>query len=167
MCALSTNEQLKALLVLALLYLVPTLQDVGSRQTQFGWQLIASTTTWMVCFYWAPFLLFIQLKQRLRWTVNAAVELVAFVGLMFLGINLVNLLLNQLFPGFTIEPLQRAASAILWGIFIYTIYRLWIMQQSLLQEQLLRKEAQLKALKNQLNPHFLFNSLNTISSFIH
>ncbi|NQZ12487.1 MAG: hypothetical protein HRT35_35485 [Algicola sp.] len=106
-----------------------------------------------------PFLLFIQLKQRLRWTVNAAVELVAFVGLMFFGINLVNLLLNQLFPGFTIEPLQRAASAILCGIFIYTIYRLWLMQQNLLQEQLLRKEARFD---QDLNVNFEVNP-NTVA----
>ncbi len=174
MRALSTNEQFKALLILALLYLVPTTQDIYSRQTEFGWQLMASAATWLVCFYWAPFLLFIQLiqlKQKLRWSVNNTVEIIleltGFVGLMFLGINLVNLLLNQIFPGFTIEPVQRAASAILWGIFIYSLYRLWLMQQNLQQEQLLRKEAQLKALKNQLNPHFLFNSLNTISSFMH
>ncbi len=51
---------------------------------------------------------------------------------------------------------------------------LWLMQNRMLQEQKLevaRKEAalqfsQLQSLKNQLNPHFLFNTLHTINSLI-
>ncbi len=47
-------------------------------------------------------------------------------------------------------------------------YRDW--QQTLLEKERLEKEnlsIRFEALKNQLNPHFLFNSMNTLSSLIH
>lgn len=37
------------------------------------------------------------------------------------------------------------------------------LEQELQQSQLLLKESQLKSLQNQVNPHFLFNALNTLS----
>jgi sensor histidine kinase YesM len=56
---------------------------------------------------------------------------------------------------------------------IVSFYEVWyifdIFKHSLVQNEALKKEnseAQLQALKNQLNPHFLFNSLNTLVSII-
>lgn len=51
-----------------------------------------------------------------------------------------------------------------------TIYAVSRWKQSLLESERLKKEnihSQLETLKNQVNPHFLFNSLNTLTSIIH
>jgi two-component system, LytTR family, sensor kinase len=50
---------------------------------------------------------------------------------------------------------------------IYVLFRQW-KQTTLVSERLRREkaESQYAALKNQVNPHFLFNSLNTLSSLI-
>jgi len=43
-------------------------------------------------------------------------------------------------------------------------------REGLVRQELLRRKAlelQLEALKNQVNPHFLFNSLNTLTSLVH
>lgn len=50
----------------------------------------------------------------------------------------------------------------------YYFFNLW--KQSLIKNEQLEKEnmtARYEALKNQINPHFLFNSLNTVSALIH
>ncbi len=56
---------------------------------------------------------------------------------------------------------------------VVSIYETWyafgIFKDSLIQNEALKKEnseAQLQTLKNQLKPHFLFNSLNTLASII-
>lgn len=58
---------------------------------------------------------------------------------------------------------------ILVGIYeSYYFFSLW--KQSLIRNEQLEKEnltARYEALKNQINPHFLFNSLNVVSSLIH
>ena len=50
----------------------------------------------------------------------------------------------------------------------YFIARTWISRKIKKQEQLKREniESQLEVLKNQVKPHFLFNSLNTLASLI-
>jgi LytS/YehU family sensor histidine kinase len=48
------------------------------------------------------------------------------------------------------------------------IFKKW--REGLVQQELLRRKAlelQLEALKNQVNPHFLFNSLNTLTTLVH
>jgi LytS/YehU family sensor histidine kinase len=58
-------------------------------------------------------------------------------------------------------------NGLLWGSGIYFITRHLESKKNIAQEQQARKQAQLQTLRYQLNPHFMFNSLNTISAYIH
>ena len=76
--------------------------------------------------------------------------------------DLVNNLLNNELKGFIIAT----SAGLLIGAII-SFFVLW--QKALKNEQRLREENlifQYQTLKNQINPHFLFNSLNTLSSLM-
>jgi len=55
--------------------------------------------------------------------------------------------------------------SLMTGIEFFRLWREGLIRQELLQRKAL--ELQLEALKNQVNPHFLFNSLNTLTTLVH
>ena len=71
--------------------------------------------------------------------------------------------------GWTILLIQFVVTLIIGLIFfVLEFFRAW--KDSMKQEEEFKREKlllQYEALKNQVNPHFLFNSLNTLSSLIH
>jgi len=80
----------------------------------------------------------------------------------------------------SLEPLNKKLARIRWSIWIATLFEVVIVLAGLIflfkyflrekgklqEEESLRIKAEMKALQSQINPHFLFNTLNTISSLI-
>lgn len=98
-------------------------------------------------------------------------NLVLLVGsIMFLKFELAEIVGKTLSKEEKIFLDFKFSSLLLIILFISRILRLQIVQrQSLLENEQLKQqnlENELVALKNQINPHFLFNSLNTLSSLI-
>jgi two-component system LytT family sensor kinase len=72
-------------------------------------------------------------------------------------------------------PLENTHPLAIVGVYLTTVYcitiplKIWNnarTEQKLETQQSLLSEARLQALRNQINPHFLFNTLNTVSSLI-
>ena len=109
----------------------------------------------------------------------------SFIMLMFtlVSTNVLDYLLKdfcgfmdtQYFPGFSkmdiiINANSSALLCTLTVVAIYeSVYFVHALRNSVEEKELLKREslkAQLNALKTQVNPHFLFNNLNTLSSVI-
>ncbi|MBV8809880.1 MAG: histidine kinase [Acidobacteriaceae bacterium] len=76
--------------------------------------------------------------------------------------------LNVVFPGLEARflPAVPVLGGMCWLLYLLsiTLHHLWIAMERSKRAELLSRESELKALKAQVNPHFLFNSLNSISA---
>ncbi|ARS35770.1 sensor histidine kinase [Pontibacter actiniarum] len=115
---------------------------------------------------------------KLPASIYASLEAASVIaGSLFLCLLLVYLPTHLLLPSAEVLPLRVrlgfVVGAIISLFFYYLVERERKVKQ--LQEEHLRAEqlqketyrAQLEALKNQVNPHFLFNSLNVLNSLIY
>ena len=140
-----------------------------SRGMHMDMRALTSSIIWLVGFYWGPMLAVLWLKRRVKslGRNRILVDFPLYVGLMWVGIYWINSQLSQMFDDYNISLFDQFFSAWLWGGFFYGMYRAWWLIKDIQRERDLRKQANIDALKAKLNPHFLFNCLNTISSFIH
>lgn len=166
---LSKKEYKIGLLISGGLYLVSAIHDWVDRGMVMDMKAVWASLLWLFCFYWGPMSVFLFLKRHIKimQPLRFFTDLACYFVLMFLGISVVSLGLSRLFDGYSISTFDRVFSALLWGGFFYNLFRSWLIYKSLQAEKLLRKQAQLQAIKGKLNPHFLFNSINSISSLIH
>ncbi len=120
------------------------------------------------------------LAQPARWFLHMwawlPLQLVAFIAAMELLRLIAYSLAGQRYPsGWRLEVLAYEAFkfflyyALLGGIqFGQRSYRAWATERLRTEQQArLAQQAQLAQLTQQLQPHFLFNALNTVSSLIH
>ncbi|HAS14923.1 MAG TPA: ATPase [Idiomarina abyssalis] len=162
------KEKLAISAILTVLYLIPASIE-WAQYEQFDLGIVArSLPIWLVCFYVGPFWLFYALQKiGLVARLSVVPQGVAFVALMFAGATLVYHLHQLFFPDYQFAWPERLLSAFLWGVFIFAMTHLYLLYGRYVNEKRLRKEAQWADLTSRLNPHFLFNSLNTISALIH
>ncbi len=144
--------------------------------------LVVTTLIWLGArriMIWArtKYAAFPQIKKRL-WVQSGVMIVYALVVNNFLGC-LLDYILKHYFHQVTI-PMSMlditvgsnvaALFCILCAVAIYeSVYFICELRKSVEEKELLKRErlnAQLSALKNQVNPHFLFNNLNTLSALI-
>jgi two-component system LytT family sensor kinase len=124
---------------------------------------------WFVAFYWLPVwgaavIIYIMRTKGLHYT---ALEWLIVVVLMTFGNALTDQTLLMFYQWHTPMGSFVIFNGILWGSGIYFVTRYFEGNQKFQMEENARKQAQLATLRYQLNPHFMFNSLNTISAYIH
>jgi two-component system LytT family sensor kinase len=90
----------------------------------------------------------------------------------WLAFSVCNGILGGLFKGAMARYLAGGTviSSMIVHSVTYTMHSHFVLKEKVRQEEQLRAmatQAELKALKAQINPHFLFNTLNTIAALIH
>lgn len=162
------KEKLCISALLVLLYLIPA----GLEWLQFEQEhlpmIAISLPIWLAFFFLGPFWLFYVLqKTRLIGHLNVFMQGFVYVGGMYVGAYIVSELHVLAFPNYRFPLGEQFASAVLWGVFIFAMTQMYLLYLRLVSERKLKQEAQWLNLTNRLNPHFLFNSLNTISALIY
>jgi sensor histidine kinase YesM len=121
--------------------------------------------------------------NRITWDVSPVKRIAVTLGVVIIAAIIVTLLLNYVFiiriqGGSTGEFFKTTLSLLILQILIVVyvfslftaleFFKMW--KEGLIRQETLQRKAlelQLEALKNQVNPHFLFNSLNTLTTLVH
>lgn len=162
------KEKISVTVLLFLTYLIPAVPDWLNHSSNHLEIIMISAPIWLLFFYIGPFWLHYWLMQySFMNKLHVVMKGIVFVTLMFLGAVLVSELHLLAFPYFRFTLAERLTSAVLWGVFFFSMTQLYMMHLRLEQERRLREQVQWINLNNRLNPHFLFNSLNTISALMY
>ncbi|RUO26576.1 ATPase [Aliidiomarina minuta] len=164
----NNKEKLFISALLVLLYLIPA----GLEWMQFERAnlslIVISLPIWLLFFFLGPFWLFYLLqKTKLIGNLNVFIQGFIYVLMMFVGAHIVSELHVLAFADYQFPLGEQLVSALLWGVFIFAMTQMYLLYLRLVSERKLKQEAQWMNLTNRLNPHFLFNSLNTISALMH
>ena len=125
--------------------------------------------TWFVTFFWLPIwaAAVIILSLRAREFHSTVIEWLVTVAAMVMGNLVTDQIIQLIYINYTGMGWFVIFNGMIWGSPIYFITRYVENNKNISEEQSARKQAQLTTLRYQLNPHFMFNSLNTISAYIH
>jgi LytS/YehU family sensor histidine kinase len=108
-------------------------------------------------------------SASIRWaTVSHALPAMFFSGIVLAVTHAVLMMLDRVFPTLRSRfgVLMPALAVMVFLTYLLSTALHYVFQavERSKQAEVLSREAQLKALKAQVNPHFLFNSLNSISA---
>lgn len=155
---------------------------LAQGRQHFTWGMFASRMLdWYTCAIFTPFFFWLAAHfpvDRRRWRVNLFVQLAGSTVAVVLKYAFLFWFWRHTRPDprltFTrvLESNFIIESMIIWAVIaiIHGIlfYRRWQEREQLAIELRSRlSEAQLEVLKGQLRPHFLFNTLNSISTLVH
>ena len=155
--------------ILLLVDLMFTAGLIISGVSSVSLETLLATSIWFVCFYWLPvwFAAYSILTLRGRGIENTFFEWIITVCCLTIGLSLTDHLLSLAFDSTSFMGSFVFWGGLSWGTPIYFITRYIESRGRISREKKARKQAQLQTLRYQLNPHFMFNSLNTISAYIH
>lgn len=112
----------------------------------------------------------LPLKRTPRWKLvtHHAVAAMCASGLVLAIVPVFVTTIDRVHPGFEtrFQPARPVLAGLCFLFYLLSIALHYVLQavETSRQAELLSREAELKALKAQINPHFLFNSLNSISA---
>jgi hypothetical protein len=176
------------LIGLAVIILIPTLFNILFDQDRLFQSFrhyireISFGTTIGACFWFGNWAIGHTTGVKLNWRKNPAkANLIAMLLFITWGL-LVSLTLPYIYAKYVWEvPAVRLASSVVANAFVcisvdiiifsffYSSYLVHYWGESIKNEEELKREnliARYEALKNQVNPHFLFNTLNTLTGVV-
>lgn len=156
---------------------------MGENPLQYFWAKVLIGMCYTMLYWFTGRFVVIYLRKRLPgpyntmrrvlWQAAALVALILFVSLGCKDIinqKLALLSASHNTPdAFSIALLSITLSGTILGVY-EAAWAISQWKQSMVEAERLRREnvqSQLDILKSQVNPHFLFNSLNTLSSLVH
>lgn len=155
--------------ILLLVDIAYTLGLIFAGVATFSLGNAKASAVWFVSFYWIP----VWLAAAIIFTLRAkgiqyvVLEWTIAVSLMALGNSVTDHTLSLMFSDYSKMGLFVIFNGLIWGSTIYFVSLYIEGRKKVNVEKHSRKQAQLETLRYQLNPHFMFNSLNTISAYIH
>ncbi|MEL7479666.1 MAG: histidine kinase, partial [Pseudomonadota bacterium] len=161
---LQRSEYSMALAIIALISLTISITDWIQRGMIPSFNILLSVVSAILLIYWLPMVgsYSVVMKFKLqRWWQQWLVFYISILVGTFIWGEVRALFL----PLQGIGWLQAGLISLPWSVMILISVKFYLSQKNLKVEQQLRKQAEINLLHSQLNPHFLFNSLNTIASF--
>jgi len=128
-------------------------------------------------------LVILKFGRKIRWDLHPIKRIAATLGVVIVISILLTFLINYVFvlnikgvsfQEFIKTTLNLLLIEVLLVVYIFSLvtgiefFKMW--REGLVRQESLQRKAlelQLEALKNQVNPHFLFNSLNTLTTLVH